>query len=178
MNNFWQELFNRGDDVEVVLKDIVKTDDCGNGTFFKECVIAATDGSLEVCAMFDDFDPAKYRAGDIYRIKLAFKCDYEYMLPAVFEDEAELVSYGIIKSPIYVIIGQNENGDDEPLATAILCGKIIAMKEFGGAHIFEVEYGDKTFPVVFFGEKPNAKVGDILHGEFDVFAKFSSTCEK
>lgn len=178
MKDFWQELMEQSADVEVVLKDIVRTDDCGNGMVFKECVIAATDGSLETCALFDDFDTAKYRVGDIYKVKIAFQCDYDYMFPAAFESDAELEAQGLKKCPISVIVGQDADGNDEPMATAILCGKITAIKEFGGAHILEVEYGDKTFPVAFLQEKPNVDVGDILYGEFDVFASFSSICKK
>lgn len=174
MSDFWQKIFEQVPEHHVFFKEIF-----GRYEWGTECVIQATDNSFETGAIFvDGIDGITERDCPHKQgcVKLVFKCDYEYMFPAVFKDDAELKAHGITKRPINVIIGQDADGSDGPMGTAILCGKITAIKEFEGAHIFEVEYGDKTFLVVFTCEIPEANVGDILYGEFDVLASLLSTC--
>lgn len=172
MEDFWQSIFKQSQTQLVFFMEKVGEHDYGI-----EYVLKAMDHTFDVCATFID-GTSELRPLDRSYVKLAFKCDYDYDYPSVFESEAELKAQGLSRQPLSVIMSQDMDGNAVPIPMAILCGKITAIKEFGGAHIFEVEYGDKTFPVVFFQEKPNADVGDILYGEFDVLACLSSFSEK
>lgn len=172
MKEFWESVFKQSQKQLVFFMKKVGEHDYGT-----EYVLKAMDHTFDVCATFI-YGTSEPRPMDRSFVRLAFKCDYDYDYPSVFESEAELKAQGLSRQPLSVIMSQDENGNSVPLPTAILCGKITAIKELGGAHIFEVEYGDKTFPVVFLQEKPNADVGDILYGEFDVLARISSFSEK
>lgn len=168
MKDFWESVFEQSQKQLVFFMEKVGEHDYGT-----EYVLKAMDHTFDVCATFIN-GTNELRPLDRSYIKLAFKCDYDYDYPSVFESEDELEAQGLKKCPLSVVIGQ----DEKPMPTAVLCGKITAIKELGDAHIFEVEYGDKIFPVVFFQEKPNADIGDILYGEFDVLACLSFFAEK